>query len=190
MVCLFLCSCANNKYGLETLSDTLFCDYNAKIDYTFKTQSGELSGKASVTKGDTVKIEVESPEPYSGLCAVSDEGGNPSVITISYYGIKSDMPDNMLPKLNLAMRIFSAEAQTEIFELKNDSIVETRQIDTEDFGFSDTSVIIPRTAEFYIDTYKCLITYDSVTGTPLYLSAQCDDFSLEIVYKEFNLQTD
>lgn len=120
-VSVLLCSCAQKSNEKQKLKEVLFGEYRAEIRYAFSSEGEELSGEATVTKGDTTTVTFHSPDSLSDVTAQSGADGLTDTITFEYYGMRVPLPQGALTKMNLLLSLFSGETAAAVTELSGDA---------------------------------------------------------------------
>ena len=125
-----------------------------------------------------------SPDAYAGISVESDSSGNASSYTLSFSGIKAELPKSTLEKLSLAFSMFAPELPSEIKALDDKCF----SLSSEQYEISGLSDISPCTAVFSCGQINYSITYDLNTGTPLLLAAGSGDSSVTLKLIKFKAE--
>ena len=104
-----LASCSDTA-GKKTLCQTLFSPYTAEIEFAFDKDGASVCGRARLTRGKTVRIDILSPDPFTGISAEMSADDRAELISLSYSGIKAALPKNTLDKLDLMLSLFADRA--------------------------------------------------------------------------------
>ena len=118
-----LSSCARSDGGKQKLKDALFGDYQAEIHYSFSSEGEELSGEATITKGENTTVLFHTPDALSDVTAQSGGDGFADTITFEYYGMRIPLPQGALTKMNLLLSLFSGETAAEITDLPSSAFL-------------------------------------------------------------------
>ena len=169
-------SCSGSSSGRKDLVKALFSDYTAEVEFLFECDGNSVAGTARVTRDENVRFEITAPDPYTGISVASDASGRSSLLSISYSGIKSEVPKDLLDRLSLAMTLFSDEIACEAENLPTKAFSACEELYTVE-GLGE---IQPWKTEFTAGTVNYIIVYDSVTGYPLDLCAENEGNALEV----------
>jgi hypothetical protein len=184
LLTFMLASCSADKSGRKELADMMFSQYTAEVDFLFEYGESSVSGSARVTRGENVRIDILSPDPYSGISVESDAADNAGIISISYSGIRADINKNVLDKISLVLSMFSDTAASAV-----DCAPKGAFLIYEEAYSSDTMPkVSPYEARFSAGNTDFIYIYDSISGTPLDMYAKTDNASAQIKIKKFKLQ--
>jgi len=171
-----LCSCTK-KDGTEKLCEFLFSGgYEAEFDFTLSGGETPILGSATVKKGEKVRIEFLSPEPFSSLSIESDELGEPGVLIFNYYGMRSPLPDKAMGKISLLLSLFGDGMPKGIGG--KEAIVEKFSDDTD----GDNTKSLMLCSFVRADGAKCRVIYDKTDGFPQKMSAENGEICAEITF--------
>ena len=173
---LVLTSCGLSSNGKKELIGTMFRGYTADAEYLFEVDGQSVAGTACITKDENIRIDITAPEPYTGICILSDANDSASIISISYSGIKADVPKSALDKLSLVLTIFGDTALDAIDKAPSKSFVRCEETYSLE-GLGDTE---PYEVGFSVGDIDYIYVYDSVTGAPIDLVAKSGGNAVEI----------
>ncbi len=179
-----LASCSSDKSGRKELADMMFSEYTAEVDFLFEYGESSVSGTARVTKGENVRIDILSPDPYSGISVESDAADKAGVISISYSGIRADIRKDVLDKISLVLSMFSDTAASAVNCAPRDAFL----LYEEAYSSDSMPKILPYEAHFSAGDTDFIYIYDSLSGTPLDMYAKTGNASAQIKIKKFKLQ--
>lgn len=162
---LSLSSCKGSKKSsaLDNLSDSLRKDYTSEISFSLNGVSGDFSGNAEITRNGTVtRLDIHSPEPYSGISIEYDVKGLPSSVAVHFSGIDTTLPSEALSKVNSVAALFADDFATCLSKLPFDSITEytlpegeTAYCTTLFYGGADITVYFSENGDIpYIIEYR------------------------------------
>lgn len=183
-VAMLMSSCTANKSGRKHLERILFCDYAAEIEYVFEYKDTTLAGTGRITRGENVRFDILSPDPYTGISVQGDAADKIDTISISYSGIKADIPKSILNKLSLVLSMFSDTAANGIENAPGTAFMQSES----DYSCDFLNECVPYEAHFSIGKTECVYTYDSITGIPLCLCADTGEVRAEIKIKKFKTE--
>lgn len=181
---MILCSCTANKSGRKHLERILFSDYAAEIEYQFKFNDTSLSGNGRITREETVRLDILSPDPYTGISVQGDISDKIETVSISYSSIKADVPKNVLNKLSLVLSMFSDTASCAVENANTSDFVKSESEYSPDF----LNECVPYEVCFMQGETEYIYTYDSITGIPVYICAKTKDLSVDIKIKKFKTE--
>ncbi len=177
---LIMISCAENKSGKKELLSVMHSDYSADVEYLLDADGVSVSGEARITRNENVRIDILSPDPYTGLSVQGDALDKASVISLEYSGIKAEIPKNALEKLNIILSMFADSAATAISDLKKDAFTES----PEEYTLPGHKNSIPYEVRFSKGDIEYIYIYDSVSGIPLSVCAKSGGTAVQIKIKK------
>ena len=123
---LILTACTSKKQkAAENLSDALRTDYTSNISFTLDTSESRNFGNATVTKKDCItRIDIHSPEPYSGLSVEYNVKGLPDSIAMHFSGMDVSLPTDAVAKINPVTSLFADDFAQMLSKLPSESIKE------------------------------------------------------------------
>lgn len=180
LISITLFSCSGKENGKKELVSLMNSDYVADVEYLL--EAGELSvcGEARITRNENVRIDILSPDPYTGLSVQGDALDKASVISLEYSGIKAEVPKNALEKINIILSMFSDSAATQIQGLKNDEFTES----PDEYTLAGHTNSIPYEVKFSKGDIEYIYIYDSVSGVPLSICAKSGGTAVQIKIKK------
>ena len=173
---VFLFSCFGESNGKNELTRLMFSSFTAEGEYLFEAGDASVAGKLRITRDENVRLEFLSPDPYTGICVTGDAADNVSVLSVSYSGIKADIPKSMLSRLNMMLAMFSDTASSAIDGAGKDDFV----LCEDDYFTNQPNKGSLYEANFSFGDTECVYIYDSVTGYPLDMRAVNGDVSVQI----------
>lgn len=180
-ICLFVISCSNDTSGRNAFEKNLLSDFTAKIDYVFYIDDGVISGNGVITKANDLRLDITSPDPYTDISITSTDGSNADMISISYSGIKAQVPRSAMERLVFLMNTMSERTAGFIRGMPNKSFKACE--DT--FVSKDMPDAIPYELQGIFDNTAYIFIYDSITGVPLEIYGDNGYCRAEIKIKEF-----
>lgn len=157
-----VCSCANQKYARDKLEEALLSSYMAETSYCIQNGDNNLKGSAIISSGDNVRLDFISPESLNGVSIECDANGDISSLSLSFSGIKADLPKSTLQNLSLAFCLFSKELSKDLSKLSKDC-----------FEGNDDTGICKVTLQKQGFLFE--ITYNKDTGIPVKMTAKDKD---------------
>ena len=103
------------------------------------------------------------------------------IISLSYSGIKAELPKNALDKLDLMLSLFADSVAASAEKTPINAFVPCEEVYAVE-GLAETKAY---KAEFSHGNIRYLVVYDSLTGTPLDLCAEADGSAVEVKIKNF-----
>ncbi len=182
LLCLapLLAGCGDST-GKKDLCRTLFSPYAADIEFVFEKDGESVAGTAHVTRADTVRIDITAPDPFTGISAEMGADDRADIISLSYSGIKAELPKNALDKLDLMLSLFADSVAASAEKTPINAFVPCEEVYAVE-GLAETKAY---KAEFSHGNIRYLVVYDSLTGTPLDLCAEADGSAVEVKIKKF-----
>lgn len=174
-------SCSDNKTGKTRLANVLFSPYEANVEFLVEADGESVCGTAKVAKGEGIRIDISSPDPFTGLNIVSDANDS-TYLSFTYSSVRSDIPKSVLDKLTLALTLFSDENASVIKNSPQKSFVPCEEAYTME-GLSDINAYM---IQFQSGNIHYMYIYDTVSGTPVYMNASDNGKIVEIKIKDFN----
>lgn len=120
---VILCSCSGNTAvkSASALSDILRGDYECEISFTL---GGDdiVEGTGKITKNGTVtRLDILSPEPYSGMSIEYDTEGLPQSVAVHFSGMSVTLPEGAVARLSPIASLFADDFAASLSSLpKND----------------------------------------------------------------------
>lgn len=180
-------SCNADKSGCEDFKKNMLSDYSAKIEYLIDMEGNPLFGTAVITKTDELRLDIESPEPFSGISISCNAVGYPDVISLTYSGIKAEVPRAAMEKFVFLMNSMSEATALELDrQKKKDFFLNEEATDGKESAVS----LIPYSVSFSHENAKYTFTYDSLTAVPVEISAESESCKCEIKIIEFKAETE
>jgi len=160
---LFSCG---DKTGRRELRKTMLSDFTSEIDYLIELEEKPVSGSAVITKNQRLRLDILSPDPYSGISVECDVTGEAEVVSISYSGIKAEVPGKAMEKLVFLMNMMSESTASALGNQNAKDYKECGEYLSEDYKEAK-----PYEVCFTHDGAEYVFIYDSVTGMPLEIFA-------------------
>ncbi len=162
----------------------LFSDYSAQFDFFFEGESGSVSGTAVVSKADSVRIDVTSPDPFTGICAETSFNGENNLFSVSFSGIKAELPADTVEKISLISGVFSNGTAAQLKSTPADKFVKCDEIfELDGIGVIDAYTVSKTERGTDYDFY-----YDRNTGYPVYICVKNGDSRAEIKIKKIKIK--
>ena len=180
IVAISAVSCSGEKNGKHLFEKNMLSDYMAEIDFLIDFDGNPLSGSAKITKNKLLRLDVYSPDPYSGISIECDVSGKADMISIVYSGIKVEIPRNAMEKLVFLANMMSESTAFAIKEQKDSSFTKCEEL----YVSEDIPNAVPYEVRFQHDGADYIYIYDSVTGIPLEIFADNDYCIAEIKVKK------
>ena len=180
LLCTVFFSCTGEKNGKSKLVEVMYSDYIAEAEYLFEVGESCVAGTMRITRDENVRIELLSPDPYTGICVTGDAADNVSVLTISYSGVKAEIAKNVLSRLNLILAMFSDTASSAVDGAGKDAFT----VCEDQYSESEVSGSVPYEVQFSIGDAQCVYIYDSTSGKLLDMRAVSGDTSVQIKIKK------
>ncbi len=114
-LCLYSCAGTAGRSAslLRRCGSALLGNYDSEMTYRVRFGDQVTEGSVNVRKaGSVTRIEINGPEPLSGLCAEYDVTGLPKSVEVHFLGIDTKLPESALAHLTLAFSVISDEAAT------------------------------------------------------------------------------
>ena len=179
-----LSSCGNSSNGKSKFCDVLFSDYASQVEFFFESENGSVSGTANVLKSDFIRIDVTSPDPFSGISAEITDSGENNLITVSFSGIKAELPADAIEKISLISSAFGDGAAAEIKNTPSDKFKKCGEIfELEGVGIIDAYVV-----EIPVNNMDYTFIYDKNTGYPVYVCVKSGESRAEIKIKKIKIE--
>ena len=160
-------SCGRDKTGKSEFKNKMLSDFTAEIDYLIDLDENPILGTAVITKGEKLRIDIESPDPYSGISVECDAAGEADVISISYSGIKADVPRNAMEKVVFLMNMMSERTACELDNKSGKDFI----MCPEQYVSEALPMAVPYEVSLSYEDTEYMFIYDSVTGAPLEIFA-------------------
>lgn len=173
-----LASCKGDGCGKELFADVISSRFTMQSDYTFSSGEKALEGSLVLSSGENIKMELVSPDALCGVAAESDGAGKMSEFSVSFSGIKADIPKSILTKLSLAFGMFSPDMPQLIRSLNSDCISESADAEGE---------LV--TAMFSQGQINYSFTYKRQTGEPTLLVASTGEDSVTLRITKFKSES-
>ncbi len=148
-VSLLLTSCTASKKqkAAQSLSDILRSNYICNLSYTIRGSENEYTGKANITKnGYITRLDILSPDPYSGLGIEYNVSGLPESAAIHFLGMNTSLPIDSMASINPLASLFADDFASVLSKIPNDSITEYELEDKTAFcatlTYSDADITI------------------------------------------------
>lgn len=162
-MCLFSCG---DETGRRELRKTMLSDFTSEIDYLIDIDGNPILGNAVITKNQRLRLDILSPDPYSGISVECDVTGEADVVSISYSGIKAELPGKAMEKLVFMMNMMSENTASALGRQNAKDYKECGEYLSEDYKEAE-----PYEVCFTHDGTEYVFIYDSVTGMPLEIFA-------------------
>lgn len=156
-------SCGNDKTGRHDFAITMLSDFSADIDFLMDFDGNPISGTGKITKDDNLRFDVLSPDPYSGISIECDALGQADMISISYSGIKAEVPKTAMEKLLFVANMMSESTALAIKQQKGKDF----KICEEMYSDVQPGYSAPYEVRFNYDNTDYIFIYDSINGMPL-----------------------
>lgn len=166
--------------GIDRLSELMYSEYCADVDFVLSDGTENIEGKATVTKGETVKIAFMSPECFEGMTVENDGNGQTGNVYFTYYGMKVPLPENAFTKINLVMSFFSDETAMAVSSLPKKEIFDMPEY-SQDKNISAKKCVFTTSGG---ETSVCLV-YNATDGSPLEYSARNGIYTADIKFNGF-----
>ncbi len=180
LIPLILTSCAVSKKqkAAQSLSDTLRSSYKCEISFTVHGKENDYTGNASVSKnGPVTKLDIHSPDPYSGMSIEYNVSGYPESIALHFSGMDVTLPENALARINPLTSLFADDFASVVSKLPNEAVTEY-----EKDGKTAYCAVVP-----YANANVSL--HFSDCGTVLYMMEYSSpDFSAELTFDSFKCE--
>mgnify|MGYP006976122484 FL=1 len=173
-----LVSCKGDSCGKELFADVMNSRFTMQSDYTFSSGEKALEGSLVVSSGENIKMELVSPDALCGVAVESDGAGKMSEFSVSFSGIKADIPKSILTKLSLAFGMFSPDMPQIIRSLDSGCISENSDTDAEFV-----------TAMFSQGDVNYSFTYNRLTGEPTLFVASAGEDSVTLRITKFKSES-
>lgn len=125
-VTMMFCSCSGNT-GIKSasgLSDILRGDYECEISFTLGGDD-TVEGTGRITKVGTVtRLDILTPEPYSGMSIEYDTEGLPQSVAVHFSGMSIVLPEGAVERLNPIAALFADDFAASLSSLPKDSLTE------------------------------------------------------------------
>ncbi len=180
---MFTSACKKDDTSKELIADVLLSDYTLEADFIFSKGESTLDGKLMATKNDTVRIDLLSPDSLNGISVESDSSGKMSNYIVSFSGIKTGIPKDVLEKLSLAFSMFAPDIPSTLKKLDKNAFTPLK--DGQSFKLQGVSDISPITASFKNQQISYNLTYDLNTGIPLQFIASFGDTGVTLNITKF-----
>lgn len=167
-----LTACSKDKYSKEKLCSVLEKDYSANLDFVISHPESNITGKASLSKGNITTLTFTFPEEYEGISVTSDETGNPDVFSMEFSGIPATIPKNIASELSLLFSLFSDSVICELEGLEDEYFKAVNDDNCEVF--------------FEKNGFKYKISYNKSSGIPCAIEAGNDSLSVSVIISDFS----
>lgn len=181
---LILMSCGDDKSGCEAFKKNMLSDFTVEVEYLIDMNGNPLTGSAVITKDDNLRLDIASPEPFSGISVSCDAEGNPDVISLTYSGIKAEVPRAAMEKFVFLMNAMSESTACALDSQKKKSFLPNEIL------ADSSSGILPYSVSFTHENAEYSFTYDSLTSLPLEIRAENENCKCEIKIIEFKAETE
>ena len=180
LCCFGLLSCSEDKTGKHEFQKNMLSDFSAQVDFLVDFSGNPVAGKAEVTKSRTLRIDIDSPDPFSGISVECDMAGNPGVVSISYSGIKAEVPKAAMEKFLFLMNMMSEETALQLEKQGKGSYKPCEEM----YVSEDFPEAVPYEVRLSYDNTEYIFIYDSITGIPLEIFADNGECKAEIKVRE------
>ncbi len=123
-------------------------------------------------------LEFTSPEALSGIVVQSDETGKEGTYTMSFDGVSTDLPKSLMGKISLMFLLISDDTASGVKKLGKDAFYKV----TDETVIEGSQGKVPYSAKLDVGSVGVMITYDSITGEILSMSASSDDDSVTLIF--------
>lgn len=174
-----LCSCGKGsaRKAVSELSDTFRGNYICEISFRLGGDE-EISGNGQITKnGTVVRLDILSPEPYSGMSIEYDTSGLPQSVAVHFSGISTTLPKGAVARLNPLSSIFADDFSSALAAVPNSSITEY-----------EADGIIGLCASTSHGDSEVDIYFSSDGSIPYAMTLTSDGVSTDIVFDSFKAQ--
>ena len=181
---VLLFGCGRDETGKSEFENNMLSDFTAEIDYLIDFDGNPVSGSAVITKNDELRLDVISPDPYSGISVTCDASGKADVVSISYSGIKAELPKAAMEKLVFLMNMMSERTACELDNQSDKSFKRCEEM----YMSEDLPEAVPYEVSFLCDGTDYMFIYDSITGVPLEIFADNGYCRSEIKVKKLKTE--
>ena len=178
------CEGTKKRNAMEGLSDLLRGNYISEISFSIPGSDSQYNGKATITRNGTLtRLDILSPEPYSGMSIEYDVMGLPSNVAVHFLGMSTELPTKALSKVNSVAVLFADDFSSALSKLHPESITEYSLPD-ETSGYcanllySGAEISVYFSDQGYIP-YSLEYRSDEINADIVF-----DTFKPEITYKE------
>lgn len=179
MAAMFLSGCKGDQYARNKFEKAMFSDYTAEIEFVINSGKDSVCGTAIVTKKDTLRIDVLSPDPYAGI-SISADFNDLSVVSISYDGVKAQVPKNMLERLGAMLSVFSDKAAVGVEKAKKSAFGYCEEISD-----AQSTLCECKTSN---ENIEYVFIYDKKSGYPYEIYAKNDSGATEVKFKKIKFE--
>ncbi len=172
------CSCGKGTTkAVENLSDVLRGNYVCDISFRLSGEE-EIIGKGQITRNGTeVRLDILTPEPYSGMSIEYDTSGLPRSVAVHFSGMNTSLPNGAVARLNPIASLFADDFAPSLAKVPANNITEY-----EADGISGLCASVQ-----YGDSMANI--YFAADGSvPYRLEVSGDDSDSEIVFDIFKAQ--
>ncbi len=176
-----LSGCKGNIYKKDLLCDTLCSPYTASADIVFSGKTEDIIGKISISKDEDCKVTFIEPSSYSNVTIYGDCDGNADAFTFEFAGIPASVPKSLASELSLLFSLFSDTIPNRISSLDKECFVLCDDNQASYDPKKDLAEVF-----FSENGTDYLLVYDTLSGTPLSISAGNDTISVYMEFTDFN----
>lgn len=181
LVLCLLCSCTQagkKRQLIKRITENLRSSYVSEITYSVRSGENILEGTARLTKDMTVtRLDILSPEPYSGLSVEYNISGAPSSVAVHFAGIDTTLPREALSNINIISSLAADDFLYLLSMVGGESITEYEM--SENMRGYCASLTFGE-----LSTQFC---FSEDGNTPYSLSLSSDKISADIVFTKFKL---
>ncbi|MBR3996070.1 MAG: hypothetical protein IKI97_12420 [Clostridia bacterium] len=153
---LYSCKGSKKQQAVSGLSDILRGNYESEISFFVPGTDAEYNGKAKIIRDGTItRLDILSPEPYSGMSIEYDVKGLPSSVAVHFSGIDIELPAKALSRVNSVAVLFADDFTSALGKIHPESITEYSLPDETSgycvtLPYSDAEITIYFSDESYI----------------------------------------
>ena len=177
----FLCACtqgSKKERFVKSIADNLRTSYASELTFNIRTGEKSYDGTARLFRDMSVtRLDILSPEPFSGLSVEYDTAGAPSSVAVHFAGIDTTLPTEALSRINILASLACDDFLSMLSKTAGESITDY-QISEDKSGYC-TRVIY---GEAEID-----FCFSDDASMPYSFEYSSEDINASVVFTKFKL---
>ncbi len=178
---LILCSCSDSgkkERLVKNIADNLRTSYASELTFDIRYGDKSYNGTARLTRDMSVtRLDILSPEPYSGLSVEYDTAGAPSSVAVHFEGIDTTLPTEALSRINVLASLSADDFLSVLSNTAGENITEYEMSENEK-GYC---------ARVIYGEVEITFCFSAPGNTPYSLEYSSSDMSASIVFTKFKL---
>lgn len=180
---LFLYSCTGGgkkERFVKNIADNLRTSYMSELTFNIRTGEKSYDGTAQLLRDMSVtRLDILSPEPFSGLSVEYDTAGAPSSVAVHFAGIDTTLPKEALSRINILASLSADDFLSVLSKTAGENITEY-QISEDKVGYC---------ARVIYGEAEIVFCFSEDGNVPYSFEYSSDDINASVVFTKFKLDT-